>query len=145
LADTGKSLQWTVRFNATGIRFANSSHRKAPLPLVRIPRQNWKASRPVLTSCSFTNSRRHAPHNGEGYGRPMAIWLLKLEPQRPTENQHLPESEHTALCGSYNPLYGLEQCRKRARPRDINFVRQNLYFWRQTILQSTVVIASYSL
>ena len=85
------------------------------------------------------------PANGEGYGRPMAIWLHRVGTPRPTKNQRLPEREHTALCGSYNPLYGLEQCRKRARLRDINFVRQNLCFWRQTTLQAIVVIASYSL
>jgi hypothetical protein len=145
LADTGKSLQWTVRFNATGIRFANSSHRKAPLPLVRIPRQNWKASRPVLTSCSFTNSRRHAPRQRRGLRQTDGNMASRVGTPRPTENQHLPKRKHTALCGSYNPPYGLEQCRKRARPRDINFVRQNLYFWRQTTPQSIVVIASYSL
>jgi hypothetical protein len=73
----------------------------------------------------------------------MAIWLLELEPRVPPKTQHLPKREHTAIYGSYNPVYGLEQCRKQAPLQEINFVRQNLYFWRQTTLQSIIVFASY--
>ena len=66
LADTGKSLQWTVRLDATGIQIAKSSHRKAPASLDQDPKTELESIPTRADPLQLLDSRRHTLNNGDG-------------------------------------------------------------------------------